>query len=408
MKKSLQIHAKIYAQLLAVLYAQQHVSGRLSALSRGARHLSLGVRLADPQQLDVAVKLAEPLALAAKVETVLAQRQIGLVSYQFELQNYFWESYTRADLPRLSAVGLGEQRRPIDFSFDDAPHALFTGTSGSGKTEAIKSALAGLLQLHQPDELGLIIIDQKNILREFRNVAHLVMPPAIKPDEAAGAIRYANQQLNDRIQHGRVDSVRWLVVIDEVSLLPKDSFTVEALQNLARLGREYRIHLIVGNQRATQRELPNILDNLLNRFVGQVDNAQTSAMLTGHSGLAAHKLTGKGDFLHISGGRVVRFQVAMATRADFDRLPRREIASASAVTDTRIINLPVPTDNGAGGRPHNRIEPALLAWYIHHHPATISITQARQSLGFSRRKHDFYKIFATEFITELKRLRGLA
>jgi hypothetical protein len=60
---------------------------------------------------------------------------------------------------------------------------------------------------------------------------------------------------------------------------------------------------------------------LLNRFVGKVANAQISAMLTGHAGLQAHKLTGKGDFIHISSGEdATRFQVALATQADFKRL----------------------------------------------------------------------------------------
>ena len=76
--------ARHYALIIRLLYARQQLSGQLQQVLRGARHLSYGVKLFDPMQLDKALKLAEPLALASRSQAVLAQRAEGLVTYQFQ------------------------------------------------------------------------------------------------------------------------------------------------------------------------------------------------------------------------------------------------------------------------------------------------------------------------------------
>lgn len=402
MKKNLQAHARAYAQLMAELFKEKKLAGQLITASRGARYLSLGVRLTNPNRISNALDLSEPLALAARVDAVLVQRVRGLIIYQFELQHHFWQSYTRQEVNGLE-VGFAEQRQPVEFSFNDAPHALFAGATDSGKTEAIKSALVGLLQTYPPDRLRLIIIDQKNIMKQFANVAHLDLPVAVQTDDARAALAQAHQVLTQRIRAGDTRVPKLALVIDEVSLLPKDQ-SIERLKDLAKLGREYNVHLLIGNQRATQSSLPEILDNLNNRFIGKVDNAQTSALLSGVSGLGAHRLTGKGDFIHVAGGVTNRFQVAMATEQDYTRLERAEIPPATVPAEDilDLIELPEPQ---APGRPKTEAQPKELAFYIHR-GQYLSIAQAAE-LGYAKSKHNFYKQFVTEFVAELKRLKGV-
>lgn len=407
MQKKVSTHAKVYADILARLFMGQNIGGKLQTVTRGPRFLSLGVRLNDPQQVDRALKLAEPLALAAKTEAVVAQRVTGLIVYQFQLQPSFWQWFTRADVSG-NVIGLGEQRRPVTFTFTDAPHALFAGATGSGKTEAIKSALIAVLNGYNPGQLRLIIIDQKNILQAFENEAHLLLPRAITGDAATAALLTANAELARRIQSGGNDWPNLLITIDEVSLLPDDRPTVAALQNLAKVGREKNVNLIVGNQKPLQRNLPEVLDNLLNRFVGQVDSAATSATLTGHSGLNAHKLTGRGDFLHVTGNNVTRFQVAMATGADFDALDRQEVRDA--IQPAPVIDLPAAEP--IGGRPELAVNFQTLgryfAWYAL--KQYLSIAGAESRFGHKRTLHTRYNEALREFVTgfnsELKRLRG--
>ncbi|MEM7031585.1 MAG: FtsK/SpoIIIE domain-containing protein, partial [Chloroflexota bacterium] len=345
-------------------------------------------------------KLAEPLALAAKVETVLSQRRGGLINYQIELAQVYWEFYSRDNVQGLE-VGLAEQHRPVTFSFDDAPHTLYAGTSGSGKSEAIKSTLIGLVETHEPTELGLIICDPHHDYTSFENAIHLAAPVAHDPTEIEKMLTWVNRELVRRKVNNIKDGKRLIIVIDEAEI-GLSEMGLEVVRQVSREARKYRIHLFIGYKKPTHADLAGILDNLLNRFVGQVTDSALSVRLTGHSGLEAHKLTGKGDFLHIVGPEVARFQVAMATRQDFEKLERTEINPLN-IEEDKIIDLPVPK---TVGRPVNQVQPNALALYVHNGPQQISITKAKSLLGFSRGMHNLHKDFASKFIREMKRLRG--
>lgn len=400
--------AEIYCKAIAVLFGGRDLRGRLVTHARGARHLSLGIRLADPLKLDTAVGLAEPLALAAKVPAVIAQRlpeQPGLVTYQFQLTEDHWRSYTRADLTGHGVgVGLAESRRQVDFSFDP-PHALVVGEPGSGKTETVKSILAGLLLAVSPADLSLVIVDPHRDFEDFGNVAHLVMPIATGQDEIDGAIRWIGTEVTRRKEANQRAGRRLVVVIDEAEST-LDGQRLEIMRRVAAESRKFVTDLIISTQKPTQKNLPDLCDKLGNRFCGLVANAQVSAFLTGQAGLACHKLTGHGDFVHVAGATQERLQVAMATSADYARLLRAEIAHPSIPEPeaaAAIFNLE-PEPEPAGGRPPTQLDARALAYYLVNGPESISINMARQVLGLARYAHVKHRDFAIELRDEVKKL----
>lgn len=387
--------AKRFALIIQLLFARQDLTGKLTTVTRGARHLSYGVRLANPMQLDSALKLSEPLALSCGVNGVLAQRIEGVINYQIELPQAFWEYYTRLDLPNSQAVGLAEQRRPIAFELDP-PHALIAGTSGAGKSETLKSILISLMTTFSPAELGVILCDPHNDYTDFHNAAHLVMPIATEAEAIRQALAYANQELVHRkaqdIKTGRII----IVAIDEAdSVLTGPN--LEIAKVISKQARKYRIHLIVATQKPLHADLPGILDNLMNKFVGQLVDAQTSARVTGHAGLMAHKLTPKGDFLRVAGPDVQRFQVAIATRQDFERLPRGGVQPVE-IQPVEVIELPADLPPASPGRPSLQVNPAYLAWYFFHNPEKISRGMAQKMMGLTQSNHELHKRFCQEFI----------
>jgi len=400
----LQQRAKSYSRIVQHIYKKQNLRGRLVSARRGARHLSLGIRLADPLKLDAALALAEPLALATNTPAVIAQRlpeTPGLVTYQFQLQPAYWESYTRADVTGLG-VGLGESRRQIDFTFDP-PHTLVAGTTGSGKSETVKSICCGLLSEYTPDDLTLVVIDPHRDYDDFVNAAHLALPVARTQDEIDTAILWVAQELANRREHNARDAKKTVVVIDEAEEALEDPKRLAVVQRVGSEARKFGMHLIISTQKPAQKNLPDLVDRLNNRFVGLVDNAHTSALLTGQAGMQCHKLTGSGDFVHVAGARQERLQVALATRADFDKIPRAEITPpVLEQEDTpRILNCPP----GRGpGRPETQIEPRKIAYYVWHGPDKISIKRAREVLGLARYAHYKHREFAAELFDELKRL----
>ncbi len=400
----LETRAKFYATVIASLFVRQGLSGgRLVAAKRGARHLSLGLKLRDSTELDKALKLSEAVALAANVQNVLAYRQAGQLVYQFQLNPGFWQSYTRADLPTPGAVGLGESKRAVGFSFD-LPHSLIAGTSGSGKTEATKSVLVSLMATHEPEALGIVLVNPKRDMPDFNNAAHLATKPACTPEESRQAVAYVDDQLRQRIEGASTDKVL-LLVIDEPDLVGLEGATLASVQNIAKVGRSFRVHLMVSTQKPTHKELPKILDQLLNRFVGLVSDAGVSATLTGRAGLQAHKLTGQGDFIHIAGPETTRFQVAMATQADFDRLPRAEAGPIPVVESDPLDRLPdLPKEPG---RPKVELTPEFLADYYHFGPDNISYTLAEQLYGLKRTGHVLHRDQCYRFVMRLLYLRQL-
>lgn len=403
--------ARRYAAIINLLFARVGLAGSLKTASRGARHLSLGIRLNDATELNKAIGLAEPLALASAVPAIMAGREDGLVVYQFQLNPGFWESYTRADLPFPLAIGLAERRRAVCLGFDP-PHSLVAGTTGSGKSETIRSAIAGLTTAYSPAELNLILIDPHRELTDFSNLAHLAAPVACTYDDIRAALRYANGELARRKENDLKTEKRLVVVIDEAtdpaSLGDKKSgFNEDNLAVIRQIAnaRKYRIHLILGTQKPSLTDLPGILDLLLNRFVGQVADARLSAALTGRAGLQAHKLTGKGDFLHVAGPDDERFQVAQAARADIEKLERVVDVPVPVVIPDLIEMPPDPDPKPGGGRPPLKVDPAIAAGYFWRNPASISIPMARELFGLSRDGHNLHREFVTDFITELHRLR---
>jgi DNA segregation ATPase FtsK/SpoIIIE-like protein len=406
----LQQRAKFFAKVISHIYAQEEMRGRLVVARRGARHLSLGIRLANPLHLDRALALADNFALATNTAAVLAQRRQdspGLVSYLFQLQDGYWESYTRADLtsqPGAIGVGLGEAHRQIDFSFDDVPHALVAGaTKVAGKTETVKSILTGLFTAYRPDELRAVICDFHNDYVAFENAAHLAHPIAHDINAIDQVVAYADQELVYRRERNMRDATPWIVVIDEAEKV-LDGSRLASVQNISKEAAKFHMHLIVSTQKPSQSNLPDIIHNLNYRLVGKVDSARTSAMLTGQPRLNCEKLTGKGDFVRVSLGEVDRLQVALATEEEIAKIPRGEITQP----EVEVVDIPrsanfEPATNGRGpGRPVIEVEPRYIARYLAIGPDNISMSQAELLWGFKRTSHERNRDFARDLETELK------
>jgi bifunctional DNA-binding transcriptional regulator/antitoxin component of YhaV-PrlF toxin-antitoxin module len=400
----LQRRAQFYAKIIGLLFLRQGMSGgTLAEASRGARHLSLGVRLTNPTDLDKALKLSEAIALSANSENVLAQRRTGLIIYQFQLAPAFWETYTRADLPTNEAIGLAEKRKPVVFSLEEAPHALVAGATNSGKSEAVKSILIAQLTTCTPDQLALAIIDPDFDYDGFRNCAHLVAPVAQESESFQQILVYLSQELAHRKAHNIKDGKPILIIVDEIQdvIVNKENLTI--IQQLAQQGRKYRLHLVAATQKPSHTDLPKVLDNLLNRYIGQVTDSKVSAHITGHAGLECHKLTGRGDFVHVLGASSDRFQVAQATPADFERLERAEVKPVEVET-TDLIEIPAELPERRSGRPQLELNPEWLAYYFYHNPDKISRSIA-QELGLTRPFHELHKDFCRRFTVAYLKLR---
>ena len=218
------------------------------------------------------------------------------------------------------------------------PHLLVAGTSGSGKTEWLRFAIAGLLCVHTPQTLRLVLIDPKrNAFGDLKRSPFLLDSHAlIYPPEtpAADVLDRLIAEMEDRYKafeplgasdlagyNSKAESpkARIVCVCDEYAdLVTTRREKKEVEERIRRLGAKARaagIHLII----ATQYPRADIVDgalkaNLPGRVCLRTTNHVQSNMVIGQSG--AERLLGNGDLFWADIGEPVRLQAPLLSAED--------------------------------------------------------------------------------------------
>ncbi|GAB3810875.1 FtsK/SpoIIIE domain-containing protein [Micromonospora zhanjiangensis] len=241
----------------------------------GERYSADGTGLPAPVRLDgdppddVIVQLANALGETA--------RRAGALTFADLLPDQLW---TESSVDGLRTVVGRTGREPATLAFDDAtPHWLVGGRTGAGKTVFLLDVLYGLATRYDPAELALYLLDFKEgvSFTEFTPSGHdpSWIPHAravgIESDREYGVavLRELRRELNRRAtvlkRHGVTKLAdlrraghdtplpRVVAVVDEFHVLfaGNDRLAREAadlLEELARKGRSYGIHLVLASQ----------------------------------------------------------------------------------------------------------------------------------------------------------------
>lgn len=214
-------------------------------------------------------------------------------------------------------------------------HLLAAGTTGSGKSEWLRSAIAGLIVTNTPETLRLLIIDPKrNAFHELRKSPFL-WKPLVFPDEqpAAEALRELVEEMDVRYrkldgadsiaqlaERSNVPLPRIVCVCDEyrdlISRSREERKQIEEL--ICRLGAKARaagIHLILATQEPRRETIRGPLDSNIPARVGLwMQKAQESRMLLSEPG--AEKLLGHGDLLFKDVGAPRRLQAPLLSESN--------------------------------------------------------------------------------------------
>ncbi len=234
-------------------------------------------------------------------------------------------------------IGVDLFRRLVcaDLNKNEHAHLLVAGTTGSGKSEWLRLALAGLLMTNTPQTLRLLVIDPKrNAFHALRNSQYL-WRPLVFPDEQS-TVEVLQQLAEEMDRRYRIaegaDAFHQLVtrspeplprivcVCDEyrdlISRDRKERKLIEA--QIARLGAKARaagIHLILATQEASRETIRGSLDANMPARVGlKMGKAVESRMLLSEPG--AEKLLGYGDLLFKDLGRPRRLQAPLLSEQD--------------------------------------------------------------------------------------------
>jgi hypothetical protein len=240
-------------------------------------------------------------------------------------------------------VDLSGRLKFADLSAPEHCHVLVAGTSGSGKSEWLRAALAGLIVTNTPETLRLLLIDPKrNAFLWLRNSPYL-LAPLVFPDERPVAEvlqelidemerryqlfeRAAADNLAEYNRRAEAPLPRVVCACDEYAdLLTQDrSQRRELEEQISRLGAKARaagIHLLLATQRPSRDVVRGALDTNMPARVGlQTAKAIESRMLLGEAG--AERLLGRGDLLFKAIGDPERLQSVYLSEEERDQLLR--------------------------------------------------------------------------------------
>lgn len=267
----------------------------------------------------------------------------GIVSLDIQRKKRIWLKFgdIRRQFPEpgsdtgssLVPVGIDLNGRLIsaDLAEPEHVHLLVAGSTGSGKSEWLRTGIAGLVLGNSPDTLRLVLIDPKrNAFNEFKDSPFLLRPDAlVYPDEVSVADvlfevademdnRYRMMQeagaetRNEFVRITGKQLPRIVCVCDEyLDLVDRDRSERKKLESqVIRLGAKARaagIHLIIATQHPSRDVIKGPLDaNIPARVALRMNSSIESNMLIRQKG--AENLLGKGDLLFKDIGDPVRLQ----------------------------------------------------------------------------------------------------
>lgn len=212
----------------------------------------------------------------------------------------------------------------------DVTHVLIAGTTGSGKTALARVLLTSLTMYNRQSEVQLTLIDPKG--RGFgplANLPHVLGDTLVTPQAIESRLRWLVQEMERRDRNSENRPVL-VVAIDELAdLLQTGSKAIEKiLTRLVQRGREAGIHVVACTQKPTAGQIGSgMTANFPIRLVGSVATKDEARYASGVADSGAEKLEGKGDFLLVSKGELIRFQSAWLSADDLNRVIKHMISS---------------------------------------------------------------------------------
>jgi energy-coupling factor transporter ATP-binding protein EcfA2 len=242
-------------------------------------------------------------------------------------------------------IDLSGKLRLADFSQPENAHLLVAGTTGSGKSEWLRAAVAGLLLTNTPNTLRLAFADPKrNAFQLLRDSPFLYGPIAYEDHETLALLERLVEEMEsryERMARAEADTLRDLIqregqptpriffICDEYGFLMAGELkTRKELERLIKkLGNKARaagIHIILATQQPSRQVITGPIQTNINARVGlRLPSPIESQMLLREPG--AEALLGKGDLLYKCIGDPVRLQSPY--------LPEEELAAVFGGAD---------------------------------------------------------------------------
>ena len=315
--------------------------------------------------------LSNNLALSLKANSVRVQAPIpgkgtvgievpnsstSIVYLREILEGSHWQPH-RMEIPIVLGKDVGGNDLIADLA--TMPHLLVAGATGSGKTVAMNSILAGLFMSRTPEQLQLMLIDPKIVeFSVYNHLPHLLgarNEVITDPKRVAGALRWAITEMERRYKIMAKAGVRNIkaynsrpvekqpnlfggteeasklpdrmsyivIIVDELAdlMMTAQAEIENYIARLAQLSRAVGIHMILATQRPSVDVITGTIKaNFPARIAFQVAQKNDSRTILDANG--ADKLLGRGDMLFLPPGasKLIRAQGALTSDEDIRKI----------------------------------------------------------------------------------------
>jgi S-DNA-T family DNA segregation ATPase FtsK/SpoIIIE len=307
------------------------------------------------------------------------------------------------------------------------PHLLVAGTTGSGKSVGLNSMLVSLLYSSTPEEVRIILVDQKTTeFGPYDGVPHLLLPVVVDPKRAAVALRWGVEEMERRyalmselgVRHigsynKKIDMMKEkgtlpvptpeedgeeapplqklpyiLIMIDELAdLMMVAPREVEAsLQRLAQMARAAGLHIVVATQRPSVDVISGVIRaNFPARIAYQTRTRTDSRTILDDGG--AEQLLGHGDMLLLPPGtsNLSRVHGAFVSDAEVKRIADFWREQGKPDYDPTILQVRDEEPSGAPDEDFaDEMWDAAVAVVAETRQVSVSMLQRRLRVGYNR------------------------
>ena len=220
--------------------------------------------------------------------------------------------------PLAVAFGKDIAGNVVYADYNDFPHLLVAGTTGSGKSIYVHSVISTLIMRVSPDDLKVVLVDPKKVeMTKYRDMPHLLCPIITEAEKAKVCLdklvdemekRYEMfsvdpeisdiKQYNAWAKENNADPIPYiLVVLDEYADLVDNCKEISMpVVSIAQKARSCGIHLLISTQRPSTNVITGVIKGNLPTRVALLTSSYTDSMtIIGEGGSEA--LLGKGDML---------------------------------------------------------------------------------------------------------------
>ncbi len=317
--------------------------------------------------------------------------------------------------PVTMALGKEASGKIVVADLTKMPHMLVAGATGSGKSVCINDIILSMVYKSSPAEVRFVLVDPKMVeMTMYGSLPHLLIPVVTEPKKAAGALRWAVNEMTRRYKLFSAQGARNLdryneqtandpekhlarivVIIDEFADLmmvaPDD--VEDSVRRIAQLGRAAGIHLILATQRPDATVITGLIkSNIPSRAAFAVSSATNSRIILDMSG--AEKLVGNGDMLfHPDGSaKPTRLQCAYVSDEEVERIvshfnerAAEPVFDEQVLDDVSTFEKSGPSGGAFGeGKQEDDLLGDAVRVVLEHGQASTSMIQRRLRVGYAR------------------------